>query len=169
MPISILNYNLRQIWSVVKNAHTILPSPKNTKWYHNIVLTDRASLCRHITSSIAHNTEEWNEQCLTALYNVNCLLAQTLQHHVPFTALVALSNTSNQIYYWLQAPLAVQSLFHLKSQNRTINYSYTTRGATKLPTFAKLKALFSRATLPFAAKSAMMSYWWRMTADSLLF
>jgi len=64
--------------------------------------------------------------------------------------------------------LAVPSLFHLKFKNRTINYSYTARGATKLPTFAKLN-LFSRTTLPFAAKSAMMSYWWRMTADSLLF
>ena len=64
--------------------------------------------------------------------------------------------------------LSLQSLFHLKSKNRTINYSYTAHGATKLPTFAMLGPL-STATLPFAAKSAMMSYWWRKTADSLLF
>ena len=64
--------------------------------------------------------------------------------------------------------LAVQSLFHLKSKNRTINYSYIARGATKLTTFAKLSPP-STETLPFAAKSAMMSYWWRMTVDSLLF
>jgi hypothetical protein len=44
--------------------------------------------------------------------------------------------------------LPVQLLFHLKSKNRTINYSYTAHGATKLPTFAKLNPLLeSNATL----------------------
>ena len=47
VPISILNGNLRQIWSAVKNVYTIRPSPNNTQRYHNNVLTHRASLCRH--------------------------------------------------------------------------------------------------------------------------
>ena len=60
MPIITVNGNLLQIWSVAKNVHTNLQSPKNIQRCHNIC-THRLGqpLQTHTTSCVTHNAKEW--------------------------------------------------------------------------------------------------------------
>jgi len=122
---------------------------RNTQRCHNIVLTARASLCRHtlrlvsLTMPRNETNNVWRHYttptvCYHQHYNTTSRSLHSLLCQIQATRFIT----------GYKRHLAVQSLFHLISKNRTINYSYTARGATKLPTFAKRSPLLdSNATL----------------------